>query len=106
MIAAYSDPDRARARAGMPALVDWVRRGHRRRNSAVTRLGRTLAQRAGDVRAYFQRPGTSTGPTEALNERLEHLRGSALGFRTLTYYIARSLLETGGFKPSLHRRLG
>ena len=28
---------------------------------------------------------------------LEHLRGSALGLRNLTYYIARSLLETGGF---------
>ncbi|WP_206661047.1 hypothetical protein, partial [Propioniciclava flava] len=31
--------------------------------------------------------------------RLEHLRGSALGFRNLTNYIARSLLETGGFRP-------
>ena len=45
---------------------------------------------------YFDRPGTSNGPTEAINGRLEHLRGSALGFRNLTNYIARSLLETGG----------
>lgn len=45
--------------------------------------------------------------TEALNGRLEHLRGSALGFRNLTNYIARSLLETGGFRPQLlHPRLG
>jgi transposase len=51
------------------------------------------------VLAYFGRPGTSNGLTEALNERLEHLRGSALGFRNLTPYIARSLLETGGFRP-------
>ncbi|WP_222126265.1 hypothetical protein, partial [Rothia kristinae] len=36
------------------------------------------------------------------NGRLEHLRGSALGFRNLTNYIARSLLETGGFRPQLH----
>jgi hypothetical protein len=35
-------------------------------------------------------------------QRLEHLRGSALGFRNLTNYIARSLLETGGFRPRLH----
>ena len=28
---------------------------------------------------------------------LEHLPGSDLGFRNLTNYIARSLLETGGF---------
>ena len=65
-------------------------------------LGRTLKQRAADVLAYFDRPGTSNGPTEAINGRLEHLRGSALGFRNLTNYIARSLLETGGFRPHLH----
>jgi len=54
------------------------------------------------VLAYFDRPGTSNGSTEAINGRLEHLRGSALGFRNLTNYIARSLLETGGFRPQLH----
>ena len=69
-------------------------------------LGRTLKQRAADVLAYFDRPGTSNGPTEAINGRLELLRGSALGFRNLTNYIARSLLETGGFRPSLHPQLG
>jgi hypothetical protein len=41
-------------------------------------------------------------PTEAINGRLEHLRGSALGFRNLTHYIARSLLEAGGFRLRLH----
>jgi transposase len=65
-------------------------------------LGRTLKRRAVDMLAYFDRPGTSNGPTEAINGRLEHLRGSALGFRNLTNYIARSLLETGGFRPRLH----
>ncbi|OKI49588.1 hypothetical protein A6A27_09065 [Micromonospora sp. CB01531] len=69
------------------------------------RLGRTLSKRAADVLAYFDRPGTSNGPTEAINGRLEHLRGSALGFRNLTNYIARSLLETGGFRPRLHPAL-
>ncbi len=68
----------------------------------IVTLGRTLKKRAADVLAYFDRPGTSNGPTEALNGRLEHLRGSALGFRNLTNYIARSLLETGGFRPQLH----
>ncbi|WP_265977848.1 transposase [Mycobacterium canetti] len=70
----------------------------------VITLGRTLKKRAADVLAYFDRPGTSNGPTEAINGRLEHLRGSALGFRNLTHYIARSLLEAGGFKPRLHPR--
>jgi transposase len=68
----------------------------------VITLGRTLKKRAADILAYFDRPGTSNGPTEAINGRLEHLRGSALGFRNLTNYIARSLLETGGFRPRLH----
>ncbi len=72
----------------------------------ITKLGRTLKKRADDVLAYFDRPGTSNGPTEAINGRLEHLLGSALGFRNLTNYIARSLLETGGFRPQLHPRLG
>jgi len=71
----------------------------------VRRLGATLKRRAGDILAYFNRPRTSNGPTEAINGRLEHLRGSALGFRNLTNYIARSLLETGGFRPKLHPRL-
>ena len=68
----------------------------------ITTLGRTLKKRADDVLAYFDRPGTSNGPTEAINGRLEHLRGSALGFRKLTNYIARSLLESGGFRSQLH----
>ena len=42
-------------------------------------LGRTLKRRAGDILAYFDHPHTTGGPTEAINSRLEHLRGSALG---------------------------
>ncbi|MGP4982105.1 transposase, partial [Glutamicibacter arilaitensis] len=59
-------------------------------------------RRKPDVLAYFDHVGSSNGPTEALNGRLEHLRGIALGFKNLTHYIARSLLETGGFRPWLH----
>jgi transposase len=64
-----------------------------------------LKQRAFDVFAYFDRSGTSNGPTEAINGRFEHLRRSALGFRNLTNYIPRCLLEAGGFRPRLHRGL-
>jgi transposase len=103
MIAAYRDPDRGRARAAMTALIDCLRAGVPAALTELRRLGRTLHRRAGDVLAYFDRPRTSNGPTEALNGRLEHLRGSALGFRNLTNYITRSLLETGGFRTRLHR---
>ena len=104
MIAAYREPDRSRGRALMTRLIDSVSHGVPTALVELITLGRTLNKRAADVLAYFDRPGTSNGPTEAINGRLEHLRGSALGFRNLTNYIARSLLETGGFRPQLHPR--
>ena len=105
MIGAYRDTDRARGRQAMAALIGALSRGVPGALTELITLGRTLKKRAADVLAYFDRPGTSNGPTEAINGRLEHLRGSALGFRNLTNYIARSLLETGGFRPHLHPRL-
>ena len=105
MIGAYREPDRAKGRQLMAALIESVSHGVPAALSEVITLGRTLKRRAADVLAYFDRPGTSNGPTEAINGRLEHLRGTALGFRNLTNYIARSLLETGGFRPRLHPQL-
>src|SRR4051812_22949968 len=105
MITSYREPDRTRGRALMVTLIDSVSRGVPAALSEVIMLGRTLKQRAADILVYFDRPGTSNGPTEAINGRLEHLRGSALGFRNLTNYIARCLLEAGGFRTRLHPRL-
>jgi len=102
----YCDPDRARGKQQMTALIETPRHGVPTALIELRTLGRTLKKRAQDVLAYIERPGTSNGPTEAMNGRLEHLRGSALGFRNLTSYIARSLLETGGFRPRLHPGLG
>jgi len=103
-VSAYRQPDRNKGRAMMAALITALGTGVPKALQELITLGRTLKKRAVDVLAYFERPGTSNGPTEAINGRLEHLRGSALGFRNLTNYIARSLLETGGFKPRLHPR--
>jgi transposase len=102
MIAAYREPDRARGRELMVQLIESLNQGVPAALTEVITLGRTLTKRAADVLAYFDRPGTSNGPTEAINGRLEHLHGSALGFRNLTNYIARSLIEAGGFRPQLH----
>jgi transposase len=104
IIAAYREQDRRRGRELMTKLIESINHGVPKALNEVITLGRTLKKRAVDVLAYFDRPGTSNGPTEAINGRLEHLRGSALGFRNLTNYIARSLLETGGFRPQLHPR--
>ena len=106
MITAYRHADRHRGRELMSTLINDLSTGVPKALVELITLGRTLNKRATDILAYFDRPGTSNGPTEALNGRLEHLRGSALGFRNLTNYIARSLLETGGFRPQLHPRLG
>ena len=102
MIAAYREPDRARGRELTGQLTEPLSQGVPAALTEAITLGRTLTKRAADVLAYFDRPGTSNGPTKAINRRLEHLRGSAPGFRNLTNYIARSLLEAGGFRPQLH----
>ncbi|MBG6226785.1 transposase [Arthrobacter sp. CAN_A2] len=105
IVAAYREPNKARGKQLMQGVIDAVATGVPAALTEIRRLGRTLKQRATDVLAFFDRPGASNGPTEAINGRLEHLRGSALGFRNLTNYIARSLLESGGFRPRLHPQL-
>ncbi len=105
IVAAYREPDKTRGKLMMQAVIESVASGVPAALTEIRRLGRTFKQRAVDILAFFDRPGTSNGPTEAINGRLEHLRGSALGFRNLTNYIARSLLESGGFRPLLHSRL-
>lgn len=102
IVAAYREPDKNKAKEMMRAVIDSVSNGVPALLKEIRRLARTLKQRAADILAFFDRPGTSNGPTEAINGRLEHLRGSALGFRNLTHYVARSLLEAGGFRPLLH----
>ncbi|MDQ1292821.1 MAG: hypothetical protein QG608_701 [Actinomycetota bacterium] len=104
MITAYRHPDRTQGHQLMQDLIASVSKGVPKTLTEIISLGRTLKKRAADVLAYFDRPHTSNGPTETINGRLEHLRGSPLGFRNLTNYIARSLLEAGGFRPRLHPR--
>jgi len=102
IVAAYRDRDRAAAKTELKAIIDAVGKGVPPALTELITLGRTLNRRAADVLAYFDRPHTSNGPAEAINGRLEHLRGTALGFRNLTNYITRSLLDTGGFRPRIH----
>ena len=46
----------------MSTLIESVSHGVPAALSELRRLGRTLKQRAADVLAYFDRPGTSTDP--------------------------------------------
>lgn len=73
MIGAYRDPDRARGRQLMVDLIASISAGVPKALTELTTLGRTLKKRATDGLAYFDRPGASNGPTEAINCRLKHL---------------------------------
>lgn len=64
-------------------------------------LRTTFQRRRADILAYFDHPGTSNGPTEAINGRLEHLRGIALEFRNRSNYLIWSLLHAGGLAALL-----
>ena len=59
----------------------------------------------GDDRSDDRTHGAANGPTEAINGRLETLRGIALGFRNLDSYVTRSLLHTGGFRHTIQAHL-
>ncbi|WP_042915045.1 transposase, partial [Mycobacterium canetti] len=66
---AYRNPDRRRGRELMSALIESISDAVPAALTEVITLGRTLKKRAADVLAYFDRPGTSNGPTEAINGR-------------------------------------
>ncbi len=105
VVAAYREKFSGNGRRRLRELIDTVKQTTPARFVELRKLAYTLDRRRADILAYFDHPRTSNGPTEAINGRLEHLRGSALGFRNLTNYIARSLLEAGGFRPYLHSQM-
>ncbi|WP_027020533.1 transposase, partial [Corynebacterium sputi] len=80
--------------------INSIRKGLPKGLEELAQLGRTLWRRREDVLAYFD-IGASNGPVEAINGRLEHLRGIALGFRNLNHYILRSLIHSG----QIHNRI-
>ncbi|WP_424467035.1 ISL3 family transposase [Pseudoclavibacter helvolus] len=102
VITAYREPRKQLGKTALRAVINALAEATAKTIPELATLGTTLTRRAADILAFFDHPGSSNGPTEAINGRLEHLRGIALGFRNLTHYIARSLLETGGFRPLLH----
>ncbi len=102
MVDAYRQPKPEVGKWALSTLIDEIGSKVPAGLPELKRLGTTLKRRKNDILAYFDHKGSSKGPTEALNGRLEHLRGIALGFKNLAHYIARSLLETGGFRPRLH----
>lgn len=84
----------------MERIINTLRKGVPKGLEELAQLGRTLWRRREDVLAYFD-IGASNGPVEAINGRLEHLRGTALGFGNLDHYILRCVIHSG----QLHTRI-
>lgn len=106
LVQAYRCTDPGLGSHLMASVIETIATGVSAQLTELVRLGHTLKHRATDILAFFDHPAPAAALTEALNGRLEHLRGSALGFRNLTHYIARCLLETGSFRPQLHPQIG
>lgn len=100
MIQAYGHPKKSQGKKLMERIINTLRKGVPKGLEELAQLGRTLWRRREDVLAYFD-IGASNGPVEAINGRLEHLRGIALGFRNLNHYILRCLIHSG----QLHNRI-
>ncbi|MGC3023462.1 MULTISPECIES: ISL3 family transposase [Brevibacterium] len=95
VIDAYEHPDRKTGRRLMQAVIESLRRGLPKGLEELAQLGRTLWRKQAQVLAFFDRGGASNGPVEAINGRLEHLRGIGLGFRNFEHYVLRCLLHSG-----------
>lgn len=94
IIAAYEHPQRREGKKLMWKALKRIQKGLPPGLEELAQLGRTLWNRRAEILAYFD-VGVSNGPVEAINGRLEHLRGIAQGFRNLDHYILRSLLHSG-----------
>lgn len=100
LITAYQDPDRRAGKLRLFKLTKRLHLGIPDGPKELRSLGRTLWKRRKDM-AYFD-TGASNGPVEAINGRLEHLRGIALGFRNKANYILRSLIHSGGLREAIN----
>ena len=94
LIAAYEHPKRREGKKLIYKVLRRIRAGLPAGLTELAVLGRSLWARRKEILAYFD-TGVSNGPVEAINGRLEHLRGIAQGFRNLDHYILRSLLHSG-----------
>ncbi|MFC0265111.1 transposase, partial [Alloscardovia macacae] len=106
IIDCYREKNRKKARRALRELIDALaQKGSSPHCPELATLGRTLAKRRDDVLAYFTFAKSSNGPTEAINGRLETLRGIALGFRQPENYRLRSLLHSGGFTQTIRAHI-
>lgn len=101
LITAYEASNRREGKIAMYKILKSIRAGVPKGLPELAQLGRSLWKRRAEILAYFD-TGASNGPVEAINGRLEHLRGIALGFRNLDHYILRSLIHSGALQNRIN----
>ncbi|WP_415394476.1 ISL3 family transposase [Rhodococcus globerulus] len=101
LVAAYADPSKRAGKLAMFKMLKRLKSGVPTELAELAQLGRSLWKRRKEILAYFD-TGASNGPVEAINGRLEHLRGIALGFRNLDHYIVRSLIHSGQLRERIN----
>ncbi len=101
LVAAYADQNRRAGKLAMFKVLTRIKSGVPKELAELAQLGRSLWKRRKEILAYFD-TGASNGPVEAINGRLEHLRGIALGFRNLEHYILRSLIHSGQLQERIN----
>ena len=106
IIDAYRDPKKIRGKALMKAEINTLTctRVPRGLTELIT-LGRTLKRRAGDILPTSIIPTPPMVLPKPSTGALNIYADLPSDLRNLTNYIARCLLETGGFKPQLHPQL-
>ena len=105
VIKAYQTDQPAEGKKTMTRLITSIHSGIPAGLEELRPLGHTMKHHHDDILAFFDHPSTSNGPTETVNRLLEHLRGTARGFRSIINYITRRLLDPGGFRPLIHSLL-
>lgn len=94
MIQAYGHPKKSEGKKLMERVINTLRKGVPKGLEEPAQLGRTLWRRREDGPVCFD-IGASNGPVEAINGRLEHLRGSPWDFGNLDHFILRCLIDSG-----------
>ena len=67
IVDAHRDPDHGAAKNALATVIDAISTGVPTPLTELITLGQTLHRRAGDILTYVDRPGTSNGPTKAIN---------------------------------------
>ena len=105
VIEAYQADQPAEGKKIMTRLITSIHSGVPAGLEELRSLGQTMKQHRDDILAFFDHPGTSNGPTEAVNELPEHLHGTTKSFCSIINYITQCPLNAGGLRPLTHSLL-